>query len=64
MKHKHAEIIALWVQGLPIQYQSPTTDEWLDVPDVNTLGEGNNYLEPSPLHPEYDYYENWRVKPV
>jgi hypothetical protein len=60
--HKHAEILIKWINGADIQYQSPTTDKWLDVPNVNNLDEGDNYLRPNPLHPEYDYFENWRVK--
>ncbi len=63
MKHKHAKIIIAWVGGANIQYQSPTTDEWFDVCDVNKLDEGNNYLDPNPLHPDYDWFDNWRVKP-
>lgn len=42
---------------------APTTDEWMDVPDVDKLGDGGNYLEPSPIHPDYDWYTSWRVKP-
>jgi hypothetical protein len=63
MKHKHAEIVIAWANGATIQYQSPTTDKWYDVVNVNQLGEGDNYLEPNPLHPEYDWYDNWRIKP-
>jgi hypothetical protein len=62
MKHKHAEIICAWVNGATIQYQSPTTDEWFDVANVNTLDDNDNYLEPNPLHPDYDYFKNWRIK--
>jgi len=62
MKHHHAEIICQWVNGAHIQGQSPTTDEWIDVPDVTDLA-NRNYLEPSPIHPEYDWWPNWRVKP-
>lgn len=61
MKHKHAEIIKAWVDGAHIQGQSPTTDEWIDVADASTLDE--NYLDPNPLHPSYDWWENWRIKP-
>jgi hypothetical protein len=60
--HKHAEILIKWINGADIQVQSPTTDKWSDVPNVNNLDEGNNYLCPNPLHPDYDYFENWRVK--
>lgn len=62
MKHKNADIICAWVNGASIQYQSPTTDEWCDVPDADKLGEGSNYLEPSPIHPDYDYFI-WRIRP-
>lgn len=51
MKHKNAEIAIAWINGAAIQYQSPTTDEWYDVVDVNKLEEGDNYLTPNPLHP-------------
>ena len=61
-KHPHAQIICAWVNGARIQGQSPTTDEWIDVPDANTLS-GGAYLEPNPLHPEYCWWENWRIKP-
>jgi hypothetical protein len=61
--HKHAAIIIEWVMGKSIQGQSPSTDEWIDVPDVNDLDNGNNYLSPSPIHPSYDWWDNWRVKP-
>lgn len=63
-KHKNSEILIKWISGASIQYKSPTTDAWLDVPDVDKLGEGDAYLEPNPLHPDYDHYENWRVKPA
>lgn len=63
MKHKNAEIAIAWINGASIQYQSPTTDEWYDVVDVNKLEEDDNYLTPNPLHPDYDYFENWRIKP-
>lgn len=63
MKHKHAEIICAWVNGASIQGQSPNTDEWIDVPNVDKLSDDSNYLEPSPIHPEYDWWENWRVRP-
>ncbi|UOL48729.1 hypothetical protein [Pseudomonas phage Astolliot] len=59
MRHKHAEIIKLWVDGAKIQGQSPSTDEWIDVPMVSDLDVG--YLDPSPIHPEYDWWSNWRV---
>lgn len=60
--HKHYDIIHMWILGHDIQGQSPTTDEWIDVPNVNELGKNNNYLEPSPLHPEFDWWPNWRIK--
>lgn len=63
MKHKHAEIIVAWVYGASIQGLSPSTDEWVDIPDVKDLGVGDNYLEPSPIHPDYDWWKNWRIKP-
>lgn len=63
-KHKHAEIICAWVNGAAIQGQSPTTDEWFDVPGVAQLGEDRNYLEPSPLHPDYGWWPNWRIAPA
>jgi len=59
--HKHASILHAWIDGADIQFQSPTTDEWLDVPDVNDLADG--YLEPHPLHPDYDHFVSWRIKP-
>ena len=59
--HKHAEIICMWVKGASIQGQSPSTDEWIDVPNVVDLQ--GQYLEPNPLHPEYSYWDNWRIKP-
>jgi hypothetical protein len=55
MKHKNAEIIIAWVNGADVCYQSPTTDQWFDVPNVNKLGQDRSYLDPSPIHPEYDY---------
>jgi hypothetical protein len=65
--HKHAEIIKKWVDGHHIQGQSPSTDKWIDVPDVNNLAHKNNwednYLSVSPIHPEYDWWPNWRLKP-
>lgn len=60
MRHKHADIIIAWVNGATIQGQSPSTDEWIDVPHINKLDKG--YLEPSPLHPDYDWWPNWRIK--
>lgn len=62
MRHKHADIIIAWVNGATIEYQSPTTDEWFEVPNVNDLDQDRNYLEPNPLHPEYDYNTTWRIK--
>ena len=59
--HRHADIICAWVKGASIQGQSPSTDEWIDVPDVADLK--GQYLEPNPLHPEYSYWDNWRIKP-
>lgn len=62
--HKNAQVATLWLQGHSIQYRSPTTDEWLDVPGVNDLKQDRNYLKPNPIHPEYDYMfeDNWRIK--
>lgn len=62
MKHRHAEIICQWVTGASIQGQSPTTDTWFDVPSAAYLGVGDNYRQPSPIHPDYDWWDNWRVK--
>jgi hypothetical protein len=62
-KHKHAGIVAAWVNGARIQGQSPTTDGWFDVPAADRLGEDQNYLEPSPIHPDYDWWPNWRIAP-
>ena len=64
LMHKHFEIICLWAGGAAIQGQSPSTDEWVDVPMISCLGEGDNYLEPSPIHPDYDWWPNWRQKPT
>lgn len=61
--HKNALIAVAWVMGATIQYQSPITDEWFDVPDVNKLDVDNDYLEPNPLHPSFDWFPNWRIKP-
>jgi hypothetical protein len=63
MKHRHAEIIKLWIDGAHIQGLSPYTDEWIDVPDAALLMEGDNDFEPSPINPEYSWWDNWRVKP-
>jgi hypothetical protein len=59
--HKNADIICLWARGVQIEVQSPTLDTWSDVPSMNQLGDGNRYLEPSPIHPDYDYMR-FRVK--
>jgi hypothetical protein len=59
--HRNAAIICLWVSGAAIEVQSPTMDTWSDVPTMAQLHDGNRYLEPNPLHPEYDYM-NFRVK--
>lgn len=61
--HKHAEVLIAWINGTAIQGQSPSTDEWIDVPMVADLAQDRNYLEPSPLHPDYDWWPSWRVKP-
>jgi hypothetical protein len=63
IKHKHADIICAWVCGAPVQGQSPSTGEWVDVPAAHLLGQGSNYLEPSPIHPDYDWWPNWRIAP-
>lgn len=60
--HHNAEIIIAWVNGAHIQGQSPSTDEWIDIADVDKLGFGDRYLEPSPIHPDYAYWPNWRIK--
>ena len=59
--HKNAAIICQWVSGLPIQGRETIYDDWIDIPDVDTLGDGANYLEPSPIHPDYDHWKEWRV---
>ncbi len=53
--HKNADIICAWARGVAIEHQSPTTDEWLDVPPISALLVNNDYLAPSPIHPDYDY---------
>lgn len=60
-KHKNAGIICAWVMGASIQGQSPSTDEWIDIPDATDLYNDDNFLEPHPIHPEYDWWENWRI---
>ena len=60
--HQHYEILMQWIAGADIEFQSPTTDEWCPVPNVNELGQDDNYRKPNPLHPAYDYFTNWRVK--
>lgn len=57
--HKNAEIICAWVNGARIQYQSPTTDEWCDVPAAVDMED--EYLKPNPIHPDYAWFPNWRV---
>lgn len=59
--HRHAAILIQWINGANIEYQSPTTDEWLPVPNVNELDVDRNYLKPNPLHPAFDYFPNWRL---
>lgn len=59
--HKNAQIICKWVNGANIQFYSENEGAWFDVPNVNNLDEGNNYLTPNPLHPDYDGTE-YRVK--
>lgn len=59
----HADIICDWVKGASIQGQSPSTDEWLDIYDFRDIGEGQNFLDVSPIHPEYAWWSNWRIKP-
>jgi hypothetical protein len=60
--HKHAEILIQWINGATIQSWSPTLNQWDDIPDVNSLDDGDNYLLPNPLHPDYDYMD-FRIKP-
>lgn len=55
MRHKNAAIIIAWINGATIEVQSPTTDQWTIVPMAAKLGQDNVYLDPSPIHPEYDY---------
>lgn len=64
MRHVNADIIIAWVNGADIQGQSPSTDEWIDIPNVNSLGIGNNYLDVSPIHPDYAWWKNWRIKGI
>jgi len=59
--HKHHAVLQAWVMGKTVEGQSPSTDKWHDAPNINNLEEGDNYLEPSPLHPDYDWWE-WRIK--
>lgn len=59
--HRNARIIAAWVRGEAIEYQSPTTDEWMDVPAATELAHDRDYLAPNPLHPDYDYMR-FRIK--
>lgn len=63
MKHPNADVITAWVMGAELEVQSPTTDEWMPVPAATDLGQGRQFLEPHPLHPDYDYM-TYRVKSV
>lgn len=60
--HNHRDIIIKWVNGAAIQGQSPSTDKWHDVYMFEDISEGNNFLDVSPIHPEYSWWDNWRVK--
>ncbi len=61
MKHKNADIICAWVNGATVGCYSISTDEWIEAPDATKLGEGENFLLPHPIHPEYEYNE-WIIK--
>lgn len=65
--HTHAEIITAWVNGARIQGQSPSTDEWVDVYPISGIcgenADGELFLDVSPIHPDYCWWENWRIKP-
>lgn len=61
MKHKNAEVICAWVNGVTVQHLT-MENRWKDAPAATKLIEGDNFLEPHPIHPDYDHLE-WRVKP-
>lgn len=62
-KHKNSEIIAAWANGLDIEYQSQKIPLWFPVPNINDLDIADNFFRPSPIHPDYSYLFNWRIKP-
>lgn len=37
MKHKHAEVIKAWADGLPIQYKHQLTGDWKDLTVTDPL---------------------------
>lgn len=47
MKHKHAEVIHAWAEGIPCQYRRCLTDNWSDLP----------------LNPCWDILGEYRIKP-
>ena len=61
MDKKNIDIITAWANGNKIEYQSPTTDEWFDVPSIEDLAFDDNYRKPRPLHPSYNF--EYRIKP-